>query len=54
MFVSQVPAGTAVGQISCIGVTDSNPDRSSATFADLLPGTYDCTVVSDPWVASHQ
>ncbi len=47
-FFSQVPGGTAVTQISCTGLTDSNPDQDSATFADLVPGTYNCTIVIDP------
>ena len=47
-FTSQVPGGTAVTEISCTGQTDSNPDPNSATFADLVPGTYTCTVVVDP------
>ena len=47
-FFSQVVGGTAVTQISCTGLTDSNPDPASATFADLVPGTYNCTVVIDP------
>lgn len=47
-FFSQVPGGTVATQISCTGLTDSNPDPASATFADLVPGTYNCTVVVDP------
>ena len=47
-FFSQVVGGTAVTQISCTGQTDSNPDPATATFADLVPGTYNCTVVIDP------
>lgn len=47
-FFSQVPGGTAVTEISCTGLTDTNPDPAAATFADLVPGTYTCTVVIDP------
>ena len=35
-------------EISCTGLTDTNPNPASATFADLVPGTYTCTVMIDP------
>jgi len=51
---SQVPGGTA-SKIDCTGLTATPPDTSptvfndtSETFRDLVPGTYNCTVVIDP------
>jgi hypothetical protein len=53
-FESQVSGGTAA-QIACTGLTatpsDGTPnafDDDSETFKDLVPGTYNCTVVIDP------
>ncbi|HEU5157623.1 MAG TPA: prealbumin-like fold domain-containing protein [Streptosporangiaceae bacterium] len=53
-FNSQVPGGTQA-KISCTGLTatpaDQTPDDfddTSESFQDLVPGTYDCTVVVDP------
>lgn len=47
-FLSQVPGGTQATSITCTGLTDGDADPSTATFADLLPGTYNCTIVVDP------
>jgi uncharacterized protein (DUF2141 family) len=47
-FTSQVPGGTQATSITCTGLTDGNADPATATFTDLLPGTYNCTVVVDP------
>jgi hypothetical protein len=47
-FLSQVPGGTQATSITCTGLTDSNADPATATFTDLLPGTYNCTIVVDP------
>ena len=53
-FESQVTGGTAA-TIECTGLTATPPDGTpnafddtSETFEDLLPGTYNCTVVVDP------
>jgi hypothetical protein len=53
-FNSQVPGGTKA-KISCTGLTANPPDQTtgdfddtSESFQDLVPGTYDCSVVIDP------
>jgi hypothetical protein len=53
-FESQVSGGTAA-KISCTGLLATPPDGTpnafddtSETFKDLVPGTYNCTVVIDP------
>jgi uncharacterized surface anchored protein len=48
-FTSEAGPGVTNGTISCTGLTaDSGSTSDDKTFSDLVPGTYNCSVVVDP------